>query len=144
MQPLGELTIGGFIGSLMLAYIITRIFYFLQKKLFSEIAKANSVILACFFFLTLATILGGYGFAIDDKPVFVEVFIRYLPAALIFLIFDLYRLKSTSTENEEISNEAIDNKDSISLTQSEKSFCSSCGKKIQSATKFCGGCGVAV
>ena len=122
-------TFGSFLGSLAAGYLITRFFYFLQKKLFPAVKKANSVILAFIFFLAISLFLGG---------------IQYVPAALIILIFDLYRLNSSIADTENVSNDMIEEKDLRNLKQNDKSFCGSCGEKIDSSSKFCGGCGAAV
>ncbi len=137
-------TIGSFIGSLALAFIITRVFYFLGKKIFPKVTSVNSVIFSCIFFLIIATILGGYGFASDDEPVFAQAFFQYLPAGLIFLIFDLYRVKSSAAAADEISTHALADKKSSDATESQKKFCSNCGSKLDGSSNFCGNCGAAV
>jgi len=122
-------TFGSFLGSLAAGYLITRFFYFLQKRLFPSTKKENSVVLAFIFFLTLSTLIGG---------------IQYVPAALIIFIFDLYRLKSSSTDTENISIDVVKEKNLSHLTQSDKIFCGNCGEKIQISSRFCGGCGAAI
>lgn len=126
---MSEYTIGSFLGSLTAGYLITRFFYFLQKKLFPSVKNANSVILAFIFFLAISLLLGG---------------IQYVPAALIILIFDLYKLKSTANDIENSSIDVVEEKNMSRSPQSDKKFCGNCGEKIQISSKFCDGCGAAI
>ena len=155
-------SIGQLVGSLAIAFIITRVFYFAQRKLSPDLNRSNAIIFAYIFFLFFATVAGGYGFSHDEQPVFAQAFIQYLPAAVIFLIFDLYKSKSSTepidplvekavqiqpvtnvmtTENLTISENATT---AEKATTVEKNFCSKCGDKLQNAAKFCSGCGTVV
>ncbi len=77
-------------------------------------------------------------------PVFAQAFFQYLPAGLIFLIFDLYRVKSSAAAADEISTYVLADKNSIDATDGQKKFCSNCGSKLDGSSNFCGSCGAAV
>lgn len=137
-------TIGGIIGSLLATYIFTRFFYFIQNKFFSEIKKLNKIIFSYILFLSFSTILGGYGFARGGEPVFVQAFLQYLPAAVIFLLFDFYRLNSSSEQSQKLDSEVVQIQNSSNATANGKNFCSTCGEKLQDSAKFCSSCGTVI
>ena len=143
-------SVGQLIGSLFLAYMVSRGFYFIQRKMLPDIKKSNAIIFAYVFFLLLSTVVGGYGFSHDDQPVFAQAFFQYLPAAVIFLIFDLYKSKSPSETIDQSSKETVQIQPASNVTAAEKvitaekNFCSKCGEKLQASAKFCSGCGTVV
>ena len=143
-------SVGQLLGSLFLAYIVSRGFYFIQRKMLPDLKKSNSIIFAYIFFLLLSTVAGGYGFSRDEQPVFAQAFFQYLPAAVIFLIFDLYKSKSTNETVEPPTEEIVHiqpvahSPTAENIPVSEKNFCSKCGEKLQESAKFCSGCGTVV
>jgi hypothetical protein len=136
-------SIGQLIGTLTLTYVVTRLFYFFHSKFFKEIKKLNIIIFIYGFFLLFGTIVGGYGFAQsgDGGPVFEQAFFTYLPATLIFLIFDLYKLKSHTEVGDEIPLATAEFKNPSGSKTSEKNFCSKCGEKLHESSRFCSSCG---
>jgi predicted PurR-regulated permease PerM len=136
-------SVGTLLGSLAVAFIITRLFYFAQKKFSPDVKRSHAIIFASLFFLLFSTIVGGYGLSHEGQPVFGQAFIQYLPAAVIFLIFDLYRLKSSNEALDSVPHEqeSVQIQPTLNSTNAEKNFCSKCGGKIQVSAKFCSDCG---
>lgn len=133
--------IGSFIGSLLSVYLLTRLLFFIQRKLQPDTSSLQAKIIVYALYMVLATILGGYGLSQTGAPEFAAAFIQYLPAAVILFLYEMYRDKSSTSSG---NSQTITTSTIIESGVDKKQFCSQCGEKTDKDAKFCGNCGTAI
>jgi apolipoprotein N-acyltransferase len=83
-------TVGFLIGAILGTFLFSRLFLWIAKKIISN--KLIATIIAYVFFIPLALITAATG-AANGGPLVWGAGLIYVPIALIFLVYDIFRLK---------------------------------------------------
>jgi hypothetical protein len=134
-------SVGSFIGSLISVYLLTRLLFFIQRKLIPDLASMQARVIVYGLYMIIATIIRGLNLDHNDGPQFATAFIEYLPAVAILFFYDSYRNKSLGrTAESQILDTSVPN----TSGNTEKQFCGQCGAKREGDGKFCSSCGAAI
>lgn len=137
---IGYFTIGSFIGSLLIGYLLSRFFIWALGKFSPQLTTNFKIILSYALFLAFATYVAGYGMSQNQlQPDFAFAFFRYLPASVLLpLVEILLKRKKAAVADAPVVN-SVDKEKTANLK--DVNFCASCGVKVSKGSNFCSSCG---
>jgi hypothetical protein len=88
MGDIGASIVAFMIGALLITFLVSRLIGLLIRRWVSNPTK---LLIANFGTLMVATVLGGYGFANGEQPLFSTAFFSYVVPVMVWLVHDLLR-----------------------------------------------------
>lgn len=137
---IGSYTLGSFIGSLTIGYLLSRLFIWVLGKVSPKLTINFKIIVSYALFLAIATYAAGYGMSQNQlQPDFALSFFSYLPAAILLPVVEiLIKRKKAAVADTSVVN-SVEKEDSGNVKG--VNFCASCGTKTSKGSKFCASCG---